>query len=461
MKLRVKMTLGAVTLLALILGISASLLISASFDSMLESEKASALRTYYSVQTTLELVNSVGAQSDYGDIVEALKAMESREREMWEGVQLSSEAEILYRSGVGADEEETESGRCVITSLSRGDGHYMQLSGALIVNEQKLSLCLVCDITEIYELRASQVSVYRRLLIVTVLIGAAGAWIMASVLTRPLTKLTRASRQIAGGDLTGRANVHSGDELEELSREFNAMADRLEANIEELRASVDRQTAFMGSFAHELKTPMTSIIGYSDLLRRRMLSEEEAQEAANYIFSESRRLEALSIKLQDLIMLKKRDFELTEAEPAAIISGVVRIMRPTLAGAGVTLRYKAGEGRCLLEPDLVKSLLINLVDNARKAMDGEGAVFILSEMTEDGCKISVTDNGRGIPAGELERIKEAFYRVDKSRSRAQGGVGLGLALCDEIAKLHNGTLTVRSVEGRGTSITAELKGGRI
>ena len=270
----------------------------------------------------------------------------------------------------------------------------------------------------------------------------------------------RASRKLAAGDLTSRADVKSGDELETLAHEFNAMANELETSMGKMRDFVDRQTAFMGSFAHELKTPMTSIIGYSDLLRRSTLNEEEAREAANYIFSESRRLEALSLKLQDLILLKKEDFELTPAEPRALLSGVVRVMRPVLTRAGVTLRYRAGEGRCLLEPDLVKSLLINLVDNARKAMDNGGAIFILAELTEEGCRFSVTDNGRGIPEADLKRITEAFYRVDKSRSRAQGGVGLGLALCDEIARLHHGSLTIRSVLGRGTVITAEMKGGR-
>lgn len=461
MRLRVKLTLGAVTLLALIFGICASLLISASFDTLFKNERDSALRTYGSLQTTLQLANSISAQSNYDDIVEALTIMDSHDRALWDGVLLTTDSASLYRNGIAPETVSVQTGSCVISTLEREDMRLLQISGALTVNEQPLSLYLICDITEIFELRDAQLATYRRLLLLTVLIGAAGSWLMATFLTRPLTKLTRASRQIAAGDLTTRANVKSGDELEDLAREFNAMAGRLEENIEELRDSVERQTRFMGSFAHELKTPMTSIIGYADLLRRRMLSPEEEQEAANYIFSEGRRLESLSIKLLDLLMLKKRDFELSEASPAAIVSGVVRVMRPNLAEAGITLRYKAAEGRCMLEPDLVKSLLINLIDNARKAMDGGGAVFILSEMTKTGCRISVTDNGRGIPESELARITEAFYRVDKSRSRAQGGVGLGLALCSEIAALHSGELTIRSVEGQGTSITAELKGGRV
>ena len=217
----------------------------------------------------------------------------------------------------------------------------------------------------------------------------------------------------------------------------------------------------MGSFAHELKTPMTSIIGYSDLLRSCSLDDEERQEAANYIFSESRRLESLSIKLLDLLVLKRQDMELSEASPSAIISGIIRNMKSVLAKQDIVIKYRCESGSCLLEADLVKSLLINLIDNSRKGMDGPGVIYILSTMTDTGCTIQVVDNGRGIPEKELDRITEAFYRVDKSRSRAQGGAGLGLALCREIALLHNGDIRIKSILGKGTSVMVELNGGRI
>ena len=115
----------------------------------------------------------------------------------------------------------------------------------------------------------------------------------------------------------------------------------------------------------------------------------------------------------------------------------------------------------MLEPDLVKSLLVNLLDNARKSMDGGGNIYVVSEMLPDGCRIRVLDTGRGIPQEEIAHITEAFYRVDKSRSRAQGGVGLGLSLCSEIVQLHNGTMSFASRVGNGTCVTVELKGGAV
>jgi signal transduction histidine kinase len=238
------------------------------------------------------------------------------------------------------------------------------------------------------------------------------------------------------------------------------MAGKLKENIEHINDEMQRQEKFMGSFAHEMKTPMTSIIGYADLMRGQSLTAQEQQEAANYIFMESRRLESLSLKLLELIVLKKRDFELRQASPAAIVRGVVRILKSILAKKDIVIQCKCQEGTCMLEPDLVKSLIMNLVDNARKAIEGNGNIYILSTMTDSGCLIRVVDNGRGMEKEELSRITEAFYRVDKSRSRAQGGAGLGLALCDEIVALHNGKMTFQSVPGTGTSVNIELRGGR-
>ena len=109
-----------------------------------------------------------------------------------------------------------------------------------------------------------------------------------------------------------------------------------------------------------------------------------------------------------------------------------------------------------MEPDLAKSLLYNLVDNAYKAIDRDGVIVIRAILRPGGCQFQVADNGRGMAAAELDRITEAFYRVDKARSRSQGGAGLGLTLCRQIAALHNGSIHFASEPGKGTRVTVEL-----
>lgn len=215
----------------------------------------------------------------------------------------------------------------------------------------------------------------------------------------------------------------------------------------------------MGSFAHELKTPMTAIIGYADLLRSQSLSQEELQESANYIFSEGRRLERLSLKLLELLVSKEGNFQMVPCRPKLVLEEVAHMMQPGFDRQQITFTSSCGNGICCLEPDLLRSLLVNLMDNARKSIDDSGSIHVEIEVWPSLCRILVRDTGRGIAPHELEHIQEPFYRVDKSRSRAQGGTGLGLALCREIVKLHHGTLLFESKPGHGTCVTAELKDG--
>lgn len=114
---------------------------------------------------------------------------------------------------------------------------------------------------------------------------------------------------------------------------------------------------------------------------------------------------------------------------------------------------------CEVEPDLLKSLLLNLMDNALKSIDQRGVLSIEDKATEEGAKIYISDNGCGMPKEELSKITEAFYRVDKSRSRKQGGVGLGLALCKEIVRIHKVDMEFISQPGKGTTVIITIGGG--
>ena len=113
----------------------------------------------------------------------------------------------------------------------------------------------------------------------------------------------------------------------------------------------------------------------------------------------------------------------------------------------------------MLESDLFQTLLINLLDNARKAMEQGGKITIVVRLTELGCELSVADEGKGIPEEAMKHLTEAFYRVDKARSRSKGSAGLGLALCEKIVELHHGKMEFESKEGVGTKVTAYLNGG--
>lgn len=153
------------------------------------------------------------------------------------------------------------------------------------------------------------------------------------------------------------------------------------------------------------------------------MGPERVRESAGYIFSEGRRLEALSRKLLDLVVLERQDFPLRSVPLGVFLNRAAGAMEPSLQAAGVRLTVRAQNVAALMEPDLMETVCVNLLDNARKAMEHGGEVLLEGLSEEGGCLIQVTDQGRGIPPEELERVTEAFYMVDKSRSRAQGARG--------------------------------------
>ena len=233
----------------------------------------------------------------------------------------------------------------------------------------------------------------------------------------------------------------------------------LERSIENLENVAARREEFIGSFAHELKTPLTAIIGYADMLRSKEMAPKSRFTAAGYIFSEGKRLEALSLKLMDIIVAGNQEFEPKRFEVGYFIRSVAAVAVPSLSNDGITLDMRWEPGEIEVEPDLFKTLMINLVDNARKASRKGSVIELFGKAEDGGYALYVQDHGRGIPKEELSKITEPFYMIDKSRSRAQNGAGLGLALCQRIAELHGTKLEYESEEGKGTTVRILLKGG--
>ena len=196
------------------------------------------------------------------------------------------------------------------------------------------------------------------------------------------------------------------------------------------------------------------------MLRSCNLSDEESREAAGYVFRRTKTGKSF-FQAARLTCASQTGFP-SEKESPSQLEEIANLMEHNQYKYPITMRYRAQEGECMLEPDLFKSLMMNLIDNAIKSMDERGGVVSVHiEMLGDGCKCIIRDTGRGIPQEEITRITEAFYRVDKSRSRRQGGVGLGLALCHEIVRLHKGTMEFASEPDKGTTVTIVLRGGAI
>lgn len=318
-----------------------------------------------------------------------------------------------------------------------------------------LQLATAYDLTDLYRGRDAAL---RRFLLLEAAVLAAGAAVTAVFarrMTRPLRTLTTASAEIADGDYARRTGLHTGDEIETLSSSFDKMADAVQEKITALQADVRQREDFMGAFAHELKTPMTSIIGYADMLRTIQASPTEQYEAAGAIYHEGRRLEALSGKLLALLGLGEETITL---QPTALAA-----LWPRLQAAcpGVPLQLPACDAAVQADADLLLDLLCNLVGNAVKASEPGQPVEVRAADNGDTVTLTVADHGCGIPQSEISRVTEPFYMVDKSRARKQGGSGLGLALCKRIAEVHGSDLHIESTPGEGTRVSVILRKGAV
>lgn len=466
MRFGTKMMIAFIVLLSLAFGIGGSMLISATFSDSQARARESAMASHMQMLYYLSAVNSGSSVADYEDVVETLEQFDSQGGKVWSALRLlDSDGHVIYKSRDSIRFDNTllvnVSDDIRVTLMTKTDsGLYLfQISGQFTSSGETFYFEGIYDITNVYTTRDAQQTIYQRIFIAVVVLGALVSWMLSLLLTRPLRKLSSVTRTIASGDLSCRAEVSVRDEIGVLADDFNFMTDKLEENIRELTDAMQRQEEFMGGFAHELKTPMTSIIGYADLLRGHRLSDDDRRDAANYIFSESQRLEALSLKLLDIIVMKQNELTLEPRRVAPVIVEVIRLMKPVLVKNKINIYSDYDDSVCLMDTDLIKSLLINIIDNSRKAIGDKGGEIIVDARTiGDNIRIRVADNGRGIPAAELSRITDAFYRVDKSRARAQGGVGLGLSLCLEIAELHGGSISFESYEGKGTRVTVLLRG---
>lgn len=378
MKFFYKIFLSMLLMLTVSLATIEYLTVSYSLEHALQREENTALSQHqmakYSIQTVL-----LGITDDYTT-------------SNMENIAKSAETPLGAQSGLFFASQNSQSGRdetvyynsCKINPSDRipatgileyeiretEKDRYLQVRSSFTLDTNSFVLVTEKNVEELFQ---DADTLRRRCEFFYWCILATGSFLVLVItftLTKPLHRLQGTTRRFAKGEYDVRAEISSRDEIGDLSKTFNYMAKTIESKMEELKDAVRRQEEFTANFAHELKTPMTSIIGYADTLYQKTLSPEEVHQLAGIIMNEGMRLEALSFKLMELVTLR--------------------------------------------------------------------------------------DYGRGIPKEDLQKITEAFYMVDKSRSRKEHGAGLGLALAVKIAKLHHTELVYESVAGQGTCVSFML-----
>lgn len=429
MKLYLRFFYPALCVITVSMTLLGGILLASSFHIQLEQEKRALVR-----RTDLCAYGIESACANY-----ALQNIELSE-ELLEEIAAQQDAQIVLRRA------ERLPKRTV-----RLDGQSLYAQRPLDLPTGQYLLVVASDISNLFEHQSVLLQYYRAAYSVAILLAVGASYGISRSLTRPLSELTEVSRALSAGQLDRRAIVQTKDEIGELARDFNQMANALSEQLE-------RQEHFIESFTHEIKTPLTAMIGQADIIRSGRLEGEEMQIAAHAIVGEGKRLNTLAETMTEWILLKREDLPLADLPVHQIFADALASF-PDEARAG-RLVLAADAGCALIQGNraLLSALLANLIRNALNA-NAKNVRLGCKIIDGERVRISVADDGIGIDAQSLPHITEPFYRVDKARSRSNGGAGFGLALCAEIATAHGGELSFRSQPGKGTEAILVLRGG--
>ncbi|MEA5047069.1 MAG: ATP-binding protein [Eubacteriales bacterium] len=449
MKIRQRLALISILLIAVSLAVCGTLLLGASAKSSIGAAEEGALTELNLLRTSYQSVLQDVSDPTLSETAQRSLALYLFRQYISINSQfiLIRNGETLYNNSDYAVDQllngETEK------TIDR-DGKKLFLAAAQEDEYQSGSyqIFLVRDVSSVYtEIRSLTL---KFVLICTAAFLLSAAVVMFSTFRalRPLKLLQRSAAAIADGVYDRRIEVRGKDEIAELAASFNKMADAVSRHIDEVTATAEERKLLLGALTHELKTPMTSIIGYSESLQKTKLSSAQKTEAVSYINRECGRLERLTQKMMRLITLTGgEEIERVPISAAALFSAVEPTLRDAASRQGANLTF-TDSGACYrVDADLMASVLINLVDNACSA----GAKHI--RITAASRSIAVADDGCGIAPELVRRVTQPFFRADKARSRRQGHAGLGLALVSRIVELHNGVLAIESEVGSGTTMT--------
>ena len=299
------------------------------------------------------------------------------------------------------------------------------------------------------------------LLLATVLLLFAGGiamsvgYFLSAALTDRIVTLNQAAQEIASGDLSVRVPVTGNDEMASLARTFNLMAGRLQAADQKQRDLELLRRNLIAWVGHDLRTPLASIRAIVEALADGMVEESETVD--RYLHTAQREIRSLSLLLDDLFELAQLEagglrLELHPNSLSDLVSDTLESFSELAARQEVLLEGSVGPGvdPVSMDASQIGRVLSNLLSNALRHTPAGGTVKVAAIATVNGVRVEVHDTGHGIDAQDLPHIFERFYRGEKSRSRATGGAGLGLAIAKGLVEAHGGDIGVESTPDRGT-----------
>ncbi|MEE0158322.1 MAG: HAMP domain-containing sensor histidine kinase [Christensenellales bacterium] len=430
--MRKRIALCMVALVLTLLGPGMALVVSRSFALTMERERARALGEEAAIARALTLETAEGnvgrstastLQTRYGSNELTIYLLQNGETITGEALPTVQKLPELLNTETRA-------------TLLDGVSERLLIAHAL---DGEITLLTALDVSPVYALRRELLRGAAALgLIGLALAGALAIWI-SGVLTRPLSQLADAAAKLADGDYAAPLPAAKNDEMNALIRAFSRMSAAIDERETALRTQAEERQALIDALAHEMRTPLTAILGGARLLQQSRLSGSQQSELLDTMAREASRLSTMD---ERLLLLTRLDHEAPAFAPFDS-QAMAREALSVFDG----VRLEGDDTVFVGERELTILLLRNLVVNAQRA-GGKEAVRVT--LHPDG--FDVTDYGCGMTKEQIARAFEPFYKADKARTRSAGGAGLGLPLCRKIARLHHGELHMESEIGRGTRV---------
>lgn len=431
-----------------------------TYEGMLGSEKERALGEHYFIKQSLENdMSNLSANDKLSD--EALKNLMNDYSNYYSDKNISFSflknqqiisSNLKYNFKTSKNDLLKITKGQNITYVKENGNRYILIVGLIDKSPDKYYLVYCYKMEKIMNLWNKLRKIFIGFSFIISIVLAILLGLLLNRLSSPLKQLLIYVNQIKNGDYQSRIKISGKDELAILGDNFNEMSEKIKITLERLNNEMERKQQFIDNLSHELRTPLTSIYGYAEYIQKAAISEEDKYEATKYIMEESSRLNYMANRLLDMTIRKENSIVNDKINVLQLLEQVLKIIAPHAVEKSITISISNELSYINGEIQLLECLLVNLLDNAIKASKENQSIKIVGFSRNTESIIEIIDMGKGIAKEDIQHLTEPFYRVDKARSKAEGGTGLGLALCKQIMDMHQGSLEIISELSKGTTV---------
>ena len=311
------------------------------------------------------------------------------------------------------------------------------------------------NITSVYDSRKEIINITIITSFILILVIILISYIISKTLTKPLIKIEKEMTKLSNGDYDIKLKEGS-DEIGVLAHNFNIMASEIKIRNDELLELIDNKQIFIDNLSHEMNTPLTSIYGYIELMEKVNLDDDRKYKALDYMKKETKRIIEMQKKLLMLSYKEKTNIDKVEIRLDGIFEQLKEELKEKVNSKNINLMFENNNDNIIGDELLISIAISNLIRNAINNSENDTSIIVKSYNDDSYNYISVKDEGCGISKEDIKKIIEPFYRVDKARSRKDGGAGLGLSIVKKIIELHNGELIIESELGVGSSFIIKI-----